>query len=832
MALRDLKLNVQKGGKPIEPLEVFNTLTLRGSIENIWGPQQEALQDWHKNRSHNDNIVKMNTGGGKTLVGLLIAQSLVNESKHVLYVCANNQLVEQTKSKADDCGINYSARYKSAWENERKFNSAEAFCITNYASVFNGKSIFHQRDVDAVIFDDAHVAENIIRSQFTLSIENDKPLFARTVSLFRSYFSKTSIGSVFEDVVSGAWGRIIFVPMFIINEYAKQLRALFIEGGVDTEVSTLFSWEYLKDNLNHCCFFISGRGIEITPPVIPFHRMSFFNSQTQRIYLTATMPTQTAFVRTFGKEDVNIISPSGKSGDAQRLFVFLRGEEDKQHKDDALKLIGHRKSCIISPSSKKAEEWKDDGYLFKRKDGHSKIQEFVNSENADMLVLCGRYDGIDLPGKACQILVLDRLPMGESLYDSFIDKSIQIDTIRSSQTATRLVQAIGRIFRSNTDHGVVMLRGGDIQRWLLSPKNSKFFPALLQKQIQLSKYLIDEVNENKVSYEDLIGKIIDGDKEWDEFYKAYIEQFEIEETGVSNSQYLNLLIKEREAFQNLWDGQYGGAASDYLSLAKEAYEFDKRLGAWYYHWAAHMSQLSKNEKDSISYYILASNERVELGRPKVNENKVSFRSDIRPKFQAKKLADFYKSKRSKIPRMLDSIGSNLQYGKETNKTEQAIEVLGKLLGLDSFRPDKTSHTGPDVLWIAEEINHLASFELKTDKKQGGFYSKDNIKDCNDHHVWLEDNYEDYTFCEALVGQTLKVVDIANPSEELLVIELEQFNDLYRRISNLYRNIGASGTAELEVIFERWLRHYGLIMPQCVNALKSSKAIDLKNLEED
>lgn len=831
MGLRDLKLNIQKGEKPIDPLEIFNALTLRGSIENIWGPQQEALQNWHKNRTHNDNIIKMNTGGGKTLVGLLVAQSLVNESKQVLYVCANNQLVEQTKTKADECGISYSIRYKSDWENERKFNSAETFCITNYASVFNGKSIFHRRNVDAIIFDDAHVAENVIRSQFTLEITSDKELFSKAVSLFRNYFSNTCISSVFEDAVNGERNRIIFVPMFIINEYAKQLRTIFIEGGIDTDELTLFSWEYLKDHLNHCCFFISGKGIEVTPPVIPFHRLSYFNDSTRRIYLTATTPTQTAFVRTFGKENVNVISPSGKSGDAQRLFVFLRGEEDDQHKKDALKLIGQRKSCVITPSSAKADEWSENGYIFKRTDGHAKIVEFANSAGSDMLILAARYDGIDLPGKACQILVLDRLPMGESLYDSFIDKSIQIDTIRSSQTATRLVQAIGRIFRSNTDHGVVMLRGGDIQRWILSPKNISFFPPLLQKQIQLSKNLIDEVNEGRVSYEDLIEKIINGDKEWDEFYKGYIEQFEIKESLQSDTEYLPLLIREREAFQKLWEGQYNEALTDYLSLAEDAYNYEKRLGAWYYHWTGYACQLSVDDEEAIRHYLFASNERIELGRPRVKEGSLSFKADIRPKFQAIKLANFFKSKRTTFSRLLEQVRTNLQYGEDTNKTEQAIEMLGILLGLNSSRPDKTKHTGPDVIWVAEEIKSLAAFELKTDKKIDGYYSKDNIKDCNDHHVWLEDNFKDYSYCcEALVGRTLKVDDIANPSENLLVIQLEQFIDLFGRTVNLYRHVESAGTGDLEVVFERWLRHYGLNMPQCVNALKSSKAIDLKNME--
>ncbi|MBK7092279.1 MAG: DEAD/DEAH box helicase family protein [bacterium] len=76
---------------------MFERLTLRGSIKNIWEPQAEALKLWDANRTTQDVLIQMNTGGGKTLVGLLIAQSLVNEQKgRVLYLCPNNQLIEQT----------------------------------------------------------------------------------------------------------------------------------------------------------------------------------------------------------------------------------------------------------------------------------------------------------------------------------------------------------------------------------------------------------------------------------------------------------------------------------------------------------------------------------------------------------------------------------------------------------------------------------------------------------------------------------------------------------------------------------------------------------------
>ena len=186
MSLKNLKLSLSAGPKPIDPLKIFKKLTLRGSIENIWDPQAEALRKWHECRVLQDNVIQMNTRGGKTLVGLLAAQSLVNELKRrVLFVVANNQLVEQTLLRANDIGFNPSARYKGKWHDRKSFESAESFCVTNYASVFNGFSTFSDKDISGIIFDDAHVAETIIRDQFTLKIPRDWGSYEQVLKVLR-----------------------------------------------------------------------------------------------------------------------------------------------------------------------------------------------------------------------------------------------------------------------------------------------------------------------------------------------------------------------------------------------------------------------------------------------------------------------------------------------------------------------------------------------------------------------------------------------------------------------------------------------------------------------
>src|SRR5690349_1333342 len=120
MDLSKLPIKPGKRSLATHPREIFKSLTLRGSVQNIWEPQAEALAIWHdKHRGASDIMIRMNTGGGKTLVGFLIAQSLVNETKgKVLYVCPTNQLVEQVAAKASECGIAVSTYMRSQWSNE------------------------------------------------------------------------------------------------------------------------------------------------------------------------------------------------------------------------------------------------------------------------------------------------------------------------------------------------------------------------------------------------------------------------------------------------------------------------------------------------------------------------------------------------------------------------------------------------------------------------------------------------------------------------------------------------------------------------------------------
>ena len=103
------KLSAHKVTKKINPIEIYDSLD-RASDKGPLRPSQEAvLKNWFEDfKNKKDAIIKLHTGQGKTLLGLLMLQSKLNEGKGpVLYLCPNKYLVEQTCDQARKFGIKF-----------------------------------------------------------------------------------------------------------------------------------------------------------------------------------------------------------------------------------------------------------------------------------------------------------------------------------------------------------------------------------------------------------------------------------------------------------------------------------------------------------------------------------------------------------------------------------------------------------------------------------------------------------------------------------------------------------------------------------------------------
>jgi replicative superfamily II helicase len=227
--------------KPQDPIAIFERRpSLPNTPNDLWRGQTEALNEWHKSRSKSDVFIALNTGAGKTLVGLLVAQSLVNEGvENVTYVCGTKDLVLQTQREATKLGIECTLRTSGDFSNSL-FETGKAFCSTTYTSLFNGLSVL-QRDYfpGAVIFDDAHVAERMIREAFTLKISapGQTELLKEIKSLFEPHFKEAGKLPSLESAIDSPFESPIMANPSAVREKAGRLYSLLVDSGIKGTVN-------------------------------------------------------------------------------------------------------------------------------------------------------------------------------------------------------------------------------------------------------------------------------------------------------------------------------------------------------------------------------------------------------------------------------------------------------------------------------------------------------------------------------------------------------------------------------------------------------------------
>jgi hypothetical protein len=498
--------------------------------------QTEALEQWYQNRKESDVLIALNTGAGKTLVGLLIAQSLVNEGlENVTYLCGTIDLVYQTQKEAKKLGIDCTIRVNKDFDNNL-FEIGKAFCITTYASIFNGFSaLIRSHFPGAIIFDDAHVAERIIRDSFTLKIsaEKHRQLFQQVVNLFNSHFDELGKRSSFENIVNGSNpGFSIIAAPSGLRERAERLHNLLTSknSNLTNDSNLKYPFNHLKDNLEHCCIIFTGNNIEIAPPFLPIGTIPIFERpEVRRIYLSATLNYKSDIARAFGRIPKLCIEPKNDAGNGERFILFAsKLTEGKVDCEFVKNLAQSYKVLIAVPSYRQAEAWKEIGQPPIPEDFSKKLQNFREA-SLGVFILVSRVDGIDLPHDTCRIMILDELPTGASLLEQYQWDMLNMSNLRAAKVCNQIIQLFGRINRGRNDYGAFIINGRTLNNWLMNDRYLALLPDLLRKQISLGLYLYDNLlkDSNPSKFVDAITTVLNRDKGWMDFYGDTIENLEV-----------------------------------------------------------------------------------------------------------------------------------------------------------------------------------------------------------------------------------------------------------------------------------------------------------------
>jgi Superfamily II helicase len=771
---------------PTDPLEIFaRTPNLSNAPNDLWKGQAEALQHWHSTRTKQDNAILLNTGAGKSIVGVLIAQSLVNEQiGPIVFVCSTIDLVEQTARECTRLGIPYTLRVHGKFTDDQ-FETGKAFCITTYQALFTAKSAFSKdRSPAAVIFDDAHVAERMIRDAFTLSISREKhpTLFADIISIVRPEFEKLNKEPHLGAVLEGHGAQVTMCPPATAYRCRDQILEAIkrVEDWQDSDL--FFPTIRLWDNLGNCAVLVSSNGIEITPPFIPTGIYDFLGKGVRRVYLSATLEFETDFVRGFGRRITHQISPDNDAGNGERLILLSSLFKDRPDiKDVATEIVKKHKLLVSVPSYTKANAWKHIGTPPTRENFSTQLQAFRQASSG-AFILVSRIDGIDLPQDTCRVMLIDGAPSGTSLMDQYLFQHLSLSNLFSTKMAGRITQLLGRINRGRSDYGAFLIHGGDLNIWLKTERNVALLPPLIRKQVILGQTVQEGLEKSDPqAIASLISQVISRDAGWLQFYRETVDGLEVSGDALAKvkereSQLAASAVAECEFMTKIWQGDVEGARKALLDVLDDTAVADAKLAGWYSVWLGATYENAGDIETATAHYKKARS------RLSVWLN-VPFRNDADFKAEAdgaktalqrvllatnhhgpQALGDFVWKLKQQAKVLLNTSASS-------NAKEEAVRLFGELLGFDASRPDNEWGKGPDVIWMDPDSPGCVAFELKTEKNDPAEYNKHEVGQSMNHIQWLKDHEGEKNWEGMLiVGPRGFCKSEASPSDDIFLVE--------------------------------------------------------------
>ena len=508
------------------PQEIFNALPERATkLEYLRASQGAVLDRWVSRRSEKDLVIKVNTGGGKTIVGLLILQASLNEGiGPALFVAPDNYLVEQVQKQARELGLTTVDDPE-----DRRYLEGRNICVVNVYKLINGVSVFGAPGsgrpspipIGTVVVDDVHAALATAVEQFTVTVPRAEPLYDRLFELFESDLSSQAAGAVQSLKSMDNAVPPLLVPFWSLSSQAEAVRTL-LQDAASERTDLKFTWPLLRDHVELCRVAFGPHGFELSPLCLPIDSISAYREARRRVFLTATLADDSVLVTMFNADPESVkrsITPESASDQGDRLILAPQEINRTLSEDDiksaAADLAKSVNVVVIVPSNRRADYWGDVAQLTARAGTIPEAVDRLRSGHVGLVVLVNKYDGIDLPDKACEVLVLDGLPETYGLLDQRDAAVLSSGELLFDRQMQRIEQGMGRGVRGANDYCVVLLLGARLTERVATPALRRQFSALTLAQLDLSRSVADELaNKSMSEMIEVINQVLERDRGW------------------------------------------------------------------------------------------------------------------------------------------------------------------------------------------------------------------------------------------------------------------------------------------------------------------------------
>jgi len=811
------KLSGVSKSLPIEPREIFMSLPQKNKrYEYPRDVQTEVWRKWFSERDKKNNIIKMNTGSGKTVVGLMILQSCLNEGKGpAVYVVPDNYLVDQVCKTAQDLGIAATTE-----RDNYQYTENRAILVTNIHALINGRSVFGMRSegnypIGSIVIDDVHSCLDTITSQYSMKIPSNHKLYNRIIGLFDSQWKSYNHKSYTDIVENSDPTKIEIIPFWMWQEKQAELYSILSQYNNQDEDNkcVYFNLPLIQDILSTCDCFVSSRGIEIIPEGVSISKIQSFENAQRRIFMSATLSDDSIFVSTIGLDENevrSIITPDNANDIGDRLILFPRHLNskisDEQIREAVLSLANNNNIVVIVPSFERARFWDATGNRVVSKENIEKAVTKLKQGHIGLVVLVNRYDGIDLPDDACRILVIDGLPPLKNEKDKYMQSIDPNSKILLREQIQRIEQGMGRGVRSNGDYCCVVLMGDSLSNVLLHNNGTSFFSSATKAQYDLSKdlwnlLLQDTPAPTITEVFDLASFSLNREIEWIKNSKERL----------STIRYASSMVLDRKtvALRKAFD------YSDQLQWQKAISEIDNAINV--------------EEQRTTKAYLLQIKAKYTnmIDRSKAQQILLSGRSLskailapidgivydklINNTPQAKGICVFIQNEnisQNNFVIYANTLTDSLVFSQNTEAFEQALMKLGEMLGFCSTRPDKeTNGEGPDNLWAIGDNTYFV-IECKSGATATTI-SKEYCNQLGGSMRWFEKGYPSSSGIPIMVHPSLMTDRQATAVSNMRVINKSKLEELKKAIGEFVVALAQKDNWLYPTPIESLLAHYKL-----------------------
>ena len=751
----------------IEPREIFLSLTnkspkYKGYLRDV---QTEVLELWYQNRNKKDNIIKMNTGSGKTVVGLLLLKSCINENNgKCVYVVPDNYLVEQVIKEANDLGINVTKDIDNI-----NFISGKAILVINIHKLINGKSVFGingKIDIDSILIDDVHSCLEIAETKSMISINREKytKLYQDILDMFYDSLKQQNESNLINIKDGDYASSPMLVPFWNFNNKITELLNKFKD--YKQEDIFKFNAPMIIDMLELCDCCISYDCIEISMRNLPIYKISSFENANRRIFMSATLEDDSILIRDFDIDPNinNVICPKNATDIGDRLIITPQAINpnitDEEIKYQLKELSKHYRIVVIVPSCRRAIYWND---VADRIFNNNNINS-INNYNLGLDILINRYDGIDLKDDKCRVIVIDGLPNASTNYDQIKESMLSSSDDILREKVQKIEQGMGRGVRSNEDFCGIIIMGSKMPKILYDKQTRKYFSVATLKQIELSEMIVESMERKDIKeFFEVLQLCLNRNEEWTRISRSVVSELKYKnKLNIPNRE-----VKFRRACNELLAKNYNSA----IKILEEYINEEKN------------EVLKGYAQMILAKYINLINpnraQEVLLSAKKLNKNIIAPINGIRYQKtdmyneQAKELQNFIKNNNIKPNEyliMINDILSNLNFESSHNEFEESIRLLGKYIGLFSERPEKEyNNGGPDNLWgMGDNLYYVIECKNESNSTE---ISK---RDCGQLHnskSWFYKDYGSKFKCiPIIIHRNNKFEKSASPEEDFRILD--------------------------------------------------------------